>query len=158
MKSKWIVWVAVAAVLVGVAYLALKPASVAQGVVDVDSGKLEELLAASPSPRIVDVRTPGEFQAGHLKDAENVAVDQVESIAQSWDRSQPLVVYCATGARSATAVQQLQSMGFKTIYHFSQGLVAWQGALDTGDEGPVAQAPAVKTNSKPVMYEFFTDW
>jgi len=47
-------------------------------------------------------------------------------------------------------------MGFKTIYDFSQGLVAWQGDLETGAQ--VAQSEPIQTSGKPVMYEFFTDW
>ena len=158
MKNKWLIWVLVAAALVGVAYVALRPNTQAQGVVNVDQVKAQELLGGSTPPRIVDVRTASEFDAGHLKGAENVPVDQVQSVATGWDRSQPLLVYCATGARSATAVQQLESMGFKTIYHLNQGLIAWQGDLEKGAAQPVAEASAVKTNGRPVVYEFFTDW
>ena len=159
MKRNWLVWVAAAIAVGAGVYLGACAASPqAQGVVNVDSAKVGELLANPGDVRIVDVRTEGEYAAGHLAGAENAPVDQVQSLASGWDRGQALLVYCATGARSATAVQQLQSMGFKTIYHFNQGLVAWQGALDTGASQPVAEAPIAKTNGKPVMYEFFTDW
>jgi thioredoxin 1 len=158
MKSKWVIWALVATALVAGAYLGLRPTSKAQGVVNVDSAKVQKLLTGAAAVHIVDVRTAGEFQNGHLKGAENVPVDQIASAATSWDRNQPLLVYCASGARSATAVQQLESMGFKTIYHFNGGLQTWQGALDSGASQPVAQAPVVKTNGRPVMYEFFTDW
>lgn len=157
MKNKWLVWAIVALALVAGAFLGLKPGSQAKGVVNIDSSKVEQLLGDS-SVRVVDVRTASEYEAGHLTRAENVPVDQLQSTVATWDRSKPLLVYCATGSRSAGAVQQLQSMGFKTIYHFSQGLVAWQGKLDTGAGIPVAQAPNVKTNGTPVMYEFYTDW
>jgi rhodanese-related sulfurtransferase len=157
MKSKWIAWVVVAVAVVAVGFLLFKPAASSKGVVNVDSAKVEQLLKDG-NVHVVDVRTAGEFEAGHLTGAENVPVDQVGSVASSWDKSKPLLVYCATGARSSSAVSQLQSMGFATIYHLSQGLVSWQGALDKGAGTPVAQAPQIKTNGKPVMYEFFTDW
>ena len=158
MKSKWIIWVAVAVAVVGGVFLLTRPASEgAKGVVDVNAAKVQELVDAGDA-HIVDVRTASEFEAGHLKNAENVPVDQVATVARDWDRAEPLLVYCATGSRSSGAVSQLQSMGFRTIYHFSQGLVAWQGDLETGGSQQVAQAEPVKTSGKPVMYEFFTDW
>ena len=146
---------AVAVVVAGFALF--KPAGGGEGIVRVDGAKVAELLEAGTA-RVVDVRTAGEFEAGHLKGAENVPVDQVASVMASWDKNKPLIVYCATGARSSSAVQELQSMGFTTIYHYSQGLMAWQGALDKGASTAVAEAPVVKTNGTPVMYEFFTDW
>lgn len=157
MKSKWLVWALIGGALAVGVFLGLRPASAAKGVVTVDAAKTQRLLGDS-SIHVVDVRTPGEYAAGHLTGAENVPVDVLASTAASWDRNTPLLVYCATGARSAQAVQELQSLGFKTIYHFSQGLQAWQGQLDTGAGQPVAQAQSIKTNGKPVMYEFFTGW
>lgn len=132
-------------------------ASKAEGTVNVDAAKAAELIADS-AVHVVDVRTAGEFAAGHLAGAENAPVDQLQAAAASWDKSQPLLVYCATGNRSSSAVQQLQQMGFKTIYHMNQGIVSWQGDLDTGASQPVAQAPVAQTSGKAVMYEFFTDW
>lgn len=158
MKQKWVIWAVVAVAVVAIGYLAFRPASSAKGIVNVDSAKVQDLLADPAAVHVVDVRTAGEFQAGHLKGAENAPVDQLQTAVQGWDKTKPLLVYCATGSRSASAVQQLQSMGFETIYHMNQGLVSWQGALDTGASQPVAAAPAVQTGGKPVMYEFFTDW
>ena len=149
MKSKWIIWAFVAVAIVGVVFLLTRPAS-NEGTGAIGSG--------SSGQGIVDVRTAGEYEAGHIKGAENVPVDEVANAVQSWDRNAPLLVYCATGARSSSAVSQLQSMGFKTIYHFADGLVAWQGALDTGGSQQTAQSEPVKTSGTPVMYEFFTDW
>ena len=160
MKAKWIVWAVVAVVVIAIGFLVFKPAADtpgAQGLVNVDAAKAAELVADG-NVHVVDVRTAGEFEAGHLKGAENVPVEQVASVAASWDKTTPLLVYCATGSRSSGAVSQLQSMGFGTIYHLSQGLVSWTGELDKGASTPVAQAPAVQTNGTPVMYEFYTDW
>ena len=156
MKSKWVIWGVVAVALVVGLFLLMRPASGGgKGVVNVDAAKVQELVDSGDA-RIVDVRTAAEYEGGHLKNAENVPVDQLASAASGWDRSEPLLVYCATGARSASAASQLQSMGFKTIYDFSQGLVAWQGDLETGAQ--VAQNEPIQTSGKPVMYEFFTDW
>jgi rhodanese-related sulfurtransferase len=159
MNQKWLIWVVVGIALVGIVYLTTRPAGgSAKGLVNVDASKVESLLAEGGSLHVVDVRTAGEFSGGHLKGAENVPVDQLSSAAAGWDKAQPLLVYCASGSRSASAVQQLQQMGFQTIYHFSQGLVAWGGELDNSASQQYAKAPTVSTNGRPVMYEFFTDW
>jgi rhodanese-related sulfurtransferase len=93
----------------------------------------------------------------HVPGAENVPMDALASQAAGWDRSEPLLVYCTTGARSSQAVQYLQAQGFETIYHLDAGLVAWEGQLERGTE--VAPMPdGVSTAGTPVMYEFFTHW
>jgi len=84
-------------------------------------------------------------------------MDQLATAISGWDRSEPLLVYCTTGARSNQAVQYLESQGFETIYHLNAGIIAWEGDLERGSE--VAPMPAdVTPTSTPVMYEFFTDW
>ncbi|MDD2608426.1 MAG: rhodanese-like domain-containing protein [Giesbergeria sp.] len=63
---------------------------------------------------LVDVRSPGEFAAGHLAGAINLPLDQLTQAAAHAlpDQNQPLVVYCLSGARSGIAVQWLQQNGY----------------------------------------------
>ncbi len=80
---------------------------------------------AAPSPLkewldgkalVVDVRTPGEFASGHHPRAVNIPVDQVESrLKEFGDKSQPIVVYCASGVRSSRAKQTLESAGYSSV-------------------------------------------
>lgn len=65
---------------------------------------------------VVDVRTPGEFASGHHPRAVNIPVDQVESrIKEFGDKSQPIVVYCASGVRSSRAKQTLENAGYSSV-------------------------------------------
>lgn len=65
---------------------------------------------------VVDVRTPGEFASGHHPRAVNIPVDQVESrLKEFGDKSQPIVVYCASGVRSSRAKQTLESAGYSSV-------------------------------------------
>lgn len=68
----------------------------------------------SPSPLYLDVRSAGEYASGHLEDALNLPLDQLQHgiglIAPRLD--QPLVLYCASGARSAFGCAVLQQMGY----------------------------------------------
>jgi rhodanese-related sulfurtransferase len=64
-------------------------------------------LAQKEHPQLLDVRTPEEFQSGHLKDAVNfnVLASDFQSQVSKLDKSQPVFVYCKVGGRSADAVE-----------------------------------------------------
>jgi phage shock protein E len=104
---------------------------------------------------LVDVRTPSEYDAGHIPGAILAPVDSIASDADDWDRDTPLVVYCATGARSGDASRVLSQMGFD-VFDLTAGLVAWDGDLTT-DPTPVQDTGPAQTSGTPVMYEFSTD-
>lgn len=143
-------WVAVAIVALALAFLVFTPS--AGGVKIVDSAQL--VAAQAKGAQVVDVRTTGEYQLGHIPGAVNVPVDQFQATAQSWDRKATYVVYCASGERSAEAVKIMQSMGFKSIDHFNKGIGAWTGQLE---KGKTTSQQTVPTNGKPVFIEFYTD-
>lgn len=147
--------IAVAVIAVGVLMFSPSGSSGAQ-VENVSSDQLIKLAAAG-DVRVIDVRTPGEYEAGHIPGALNLPVDQLEGSIASFDPSEPVAVYCATGSRSAVAVETLTQSGFQKIYHFNEGMVAWTGEVE---RGAVAAAPPVaqETLATPVMYEFYTDW
>jgi rhodanese-related sulfurtransferase len=91
-------------------------------------GNLEfELLLDREDFQLVDVRTPGEYQKGHLKDAMLIDItrsDFDEKIG-ALDREKPILVYCAVGGRSYRASQKLADMGFKKIYDLKDGIKGW---------------------------------
>lgn len=76
---------------------------------NVSAGELKRL--------VVDVRTPGEFRSGAFPDAINIPLDDLMSgnadLGDDHDRE--IIVYCATGARSAYAQQVLASRGFSNV-------------------------------------------
>jgi rhodanese-related sulfurtransferase len=75
---------------------------------------LVEKLAAGA--QVVDVRTPGEFSSGHYAGAINVPVDTLGSKAKKLGAAdKPVVVCCASGARSARAAGILRSAGFTDV-------------------------------------------
>lgn len=63
-------------------------------------------------PQIVDVRTPGEFAGGHAPDSLNIPLDQLEARVGELTKDRPVVLCCATGARSGLATQWLRAMGY----------------------------------------------
>lgn len=77
---------------------------------------------------LVDVRTPDEFSAGHVKGAINIPHDQVEQhLAQFGpDKNRPIVLYCRSGRRSAIVDQTLSAKGFSSVFN-AGGYDAWIG-------------------------------
>ena len=147
--KKTIMWIMIAGALGAVGFLALRPAS---GLKNVDSAGV--IAAQARGAQVVDVRSAGEFDLGHIPGAINLPVEQVQPGAASWDRAVTYVVYCATGSRSAVAVQTMQAMGFKNIDHFASGIQAWAGKLESGAQ---KTAQNIETSGKPVLVEFYTD-
>ena len=154
--KKAIPWIVVGVVLLVIAFFAFKPASGGTTVVDVKGVQ----KAAADGVRLVDVRSIGEFEGGHIPGAQNVPLDQLQSVSSQWDKTAPVLVYCQTGARSAEAVSMLEQAGFTSIQHFDKGIVAWTGSLEQGSGSSAAPstAVAVKPSATPVMYEFYTGW
>ena len=69
------------------------------------------------SALLIDVRTPAEFDQGHLDRAINIPYDQLEArIAELGDdRDRQIVLYCRTGRRSGIGEQTLEKLGFTRV-------------------------------------------
>jgi phage shock protein E len=66
--------------------------------------------------KVVDVRSPEEFEEAHYPNAVNISVEQVQDrLGEFGDKSTPVVVYCATGARSAYAARILRMAGYTEV-------------------------------------------
>ena len=67
--------------------------------------------------RLVDVRTPGEFAAGHLPGAINIPVQELDRRLGELEPKEPAVVlYCRSGHRSGNAARTLKSAGFAAVH------------------------------------------
>jgi phage shock protein E len=68
--------------------------------------------------KLIDVRTAAEFQGGHLPGALNVPLGELSGRAPKLGpKDKPLVLYCASGTRSAMARSQLKSLGFTQVFN-----------------------------------------
>ncbi|MEV4256226.1 rhodanese-like domain-containing protein [Spirillospora sp. NPDC049652] len=87
---------------------------------------------------IVDVRTPGEFASGHLPGAHNVPLDSLDRATEALQAAAargPLLVVCASGARSGQACERLSALGIE-VATLSGGTQAWaQGGRDVHKPG-----------------------
>ncbi|MCB0907696.1 MAG: rhodanese-like domain-containing protein [Nocardioidaceae bacterium] len=77
---------------------------------------------------IIDVRTPEEFAAGHLKGAVNMDVEnpaQFQAQVAGLDPTRTYALYCHTGNRSGVAKDYLAGAGFASVYDLAGGIEAW---------------------------------
>ena len=82
---------------------------------DVSSAEARELVRAGA--RLVDVRTPGEFAAGHIAGAINIPVQQLDArMSELQPKETAVVVYCRSGNRSGNAARVLKSAGFTAVH------------------------------------------
>jgi rhodanese-related sulfurtransferase len=94
----------------------------------ITAGSVAEQLASSESPLLVDVRSTGEWDQGHIDAAVNVPLSQLRDRLDELPSDRPLVVHCAGGYRSAIAVSLLRREGFRQVADLVGGLAAWQSA------------------------------
>ena len=87
-----------------------------------------EARALQAGVQLVDVRTPAEYQSGHIADARNINFNDPNFKANmdKLDKNKPIAVYCAAGGRSGKSANLLAQMGFKTIYDLQGGMSAWK--------------------------------
>ena len=103
-------------------------ASAASGLPDRDPALAHKLV--SEGAVLLDVRTPGEFAAGHLDGAVNVPVDELESRMPEidklagGDKNRPIVVYCQAGGRAGRAKQKLVDAGHPQVTNLG-GMRDW---------------------------------
>lgn len=80
----------------------------------VDPGVLSEAVSAGAV--LVDVRTPGEFAAGHVAGARNIPLgDLSRQASKLGSKKRPVLVYCRSGSRSRSAKGVLERAGFEQV-------------------------------------------
>lgn len=77
---------------------------------------------------LVDLRTPKEFNSGHIENAINVNFlsSEFEKDIQKLDTTKTIVIYCRSGNRSRKSVSKLVEAGFDEIYDLKGGVLNWK--------------------------------
>jgi rhodanese-related sulfurtransferase len=106
-------------------------ANVLQNFQEITSADAQNLISQNENNQnfvILDVRRPEEFQAGHLQNATNLNLEDVDFAKKlnELDKNKLYLVYCRTGRRSTNAVQTMSGMEFKTVYNLAGGITGWQ--------------------------------
>lgn len=83
---------------------------------------------------LIDVRTPEEYQRGHIPNSINLPLDQVKNIDHRIpNRSTRLFVYCQSGMRSRSACEIFAKMGYINVTNIG-GITSWSGKTERGNE------------------------
>lgn len=79
---------------------------------------------------VLDVRESGEYAQGHILNARNIPLGELESRIKEIERykGKPVILACATGSRSGGAAGILRKHGFTAVVNLSGGVAAWQQA------------------------------
>ena len=96
----------------------------------VSQGEMMTLITDGTAPPIIDVRTPDEFQAGHLPGAINIPL---QAFQQRFDelgayKDREVIMYCESGMRASHGGQWLQSRGFDKLRFLDGHMSAWRAA------------------------------
>jgi rhodanese-related sulfurtransferase len=75
--------------------------------------------------QLIDVRSAGEFAAGHNQKARNIPLSDLQGRVKTLDPKKPVVVCCASGTRSGMAMGMLKKAGFQTVINAGP----WQNTL-----------------------------
>lgn len=104
----------------------------------IDSHDLRERLGSLAPPRVLDVRTPGEFEAAHIAGAYNVPLDLLrehrDEIIGHLDEN--VVLVCRSGQRASQAEETLRTAGLDNVHILEGGITAWQAKGFAVNRGP----------------------
>jgi len=78
--------------------------------------------------QLIDVRTPKEYNSGHINGARNIDFNS-NSFGEEFNKlnkDEPVYIYCRSGVRSGEASKKLETMGFKEIYDLKGGILNYK--------------------------------
>lgn len=94
--------------------------------VDITPSEAVALINAGAQP--VDIRASAQFEKGHLLDARNVPLGQIDQFLPTLEKlkERGILVYCENGSTSMKAVEKLKENGITAVKSLRGGLLAWR--------------------------------
>jgi rhodanese-related sulfurtransferase len=99
--------------------------------------ELAELLRTRPDVRLLDVRTPGEYESAHIPGAYNVPLDTLGEHAEEIHATvdEPVVLICQSGARAKRAEEALTDLRMSNVHVLEGGMNGWVAAGEAVNRG-----------------------
>lgn len=130
--------------------------------------EMQVKIIAEPKITIVDVRTPEEFEKGHVENAINIdwnGNNFATEIAKL-DKTKPIIIYCQSGNRSGKAAAKMLNMGFENLYEMEGGMMKWRAANlpESLNDNSAAKGMSVTdfknllATDDLVLVDFYADW
>lgn len=129
--------------------------------------EFEKEISTKENIQILDVRTPGEFFGGHIKNALQADWNDKKEFDRRIsfvDKNKPVYVYCLAGGRSAAAAEKMRNAGYTNVYELSGGTNAWRAAnkpLEGNSNEKQMSFDELNTafnNTKTVLLDFGASW
>lgn len=100
--------------------------------------ELAELLDRRTDIRLIDVRTPAEYESAHIAGAYNVPLDALPEHSReiAEERSTDFVLVCQSGARARRAEEALRAAGMANLHVLEGGMNGWLAAQQPARMGP----------------------
>lgn len=99
----------------------------------IDTQKARDLVNEG-NLTIVDIRSPDDFEQGHIEHAISVNDTNIDEFIDNADKNKPILCYCYMGFSSQSAAQYFKDQGFKTVYSMEGGYTKWQRDFESADE------------------------
>ncbi len=147
--------------LTGSLYADDKPTKNADGATHVDAKAAAALVAEKDDAKkvtVLDIRTPVEFEAGHIEGATNIDFldTSFQDAIAKLDKDKPYLVHCQSGGRSGRSLEAFKKLGFKNLYHLDGGLTAWKTGghpVSEKTEKPKSEEPDAETEKETAPKE-----
>ena len=97
---------------------------------NVSVAEARALIDSEAAITVLDVRTPAEYEDGHIKGAVNLdamSEDFAERVAKL-KKDEAYLIHCRSGRRSAAALETMRAAGFETVAHMNEGVNGWTQA------------------------------
>jgi thioredoxin len=120
-----------------------------------------------PTATIIDVRSPEEFEGGHIQNAQNMNWNgnDFDKQISNLDKSKPVLVYCLSGGRSSSAARKMRNQGFKEVYELDGGFMAWNNeglplanAVEKSSGLTQEEYTKMVTSDGYVLVDFSAEW
>ena len=131
------------------------------------TNEFESGIGAKDSIQILDVRTPGEYNSGHIKGALLADWNNKEEFNRRVafiDKNKPVYIYCLAGGRSAAAAKKMRAEGYENVYELKGGINGWkadnkplEGKSDA-KQMSMDEFNGVINSSKTVLVDFGAEW
>ena len=139
----------------------------AQITTGLNAADFSKSTAGVDSIQLLDVRTAGEYNTGHLKNSLQADWNDKKEFTRRLsfiDKSKPVYVYCLSSGRSSAAAKEMALMGYEKIYVLEGGLNAWRAAnkpLEGKTNEPqmtLSEFDAAVKSSKVILVDFGAKW
>ena len=131
------------------------------------AAEFQKEITTKQNIQVLDVRTPGEYFSGHIKNSMQADWNDKAEFARRLsfvDKNKPVYVYCLSGGRSGAAAAKMRTEGYKNVYELAGGTNAWRAAsLPLEGSSNEKQMTAEEFNtginaSKTVLVDFGATW